>query len=66
MKALVTGATGLVGRALLARLERAVVLTRDVEEGARQLGAGVSAFAWQPQRQAAPAAGPVAAVQFHQ
>lgn len=55
MKALVTGATGLVGRALVARLERAVVLTRDVDESARQLGAGVRAFAWQPQRQAAPA-----------
>jgi uncharacterized protein (TIGR01777 family) len=56
MKALVTGATGLVGRELLRRLESAVVLTRDVAESERRLGGGVKAWAWQPSREAAPAA----------
>ena len=56
MKALVTGATGLLGRELLRRVERAVVLTRDVAEAERQLGGGVTALPWQPSREAAPAA----------
>lgn len=56
MKALVTGATGLVGRELLRRLEGAVVLTRDVAESERRLGSGVKAWSWQPSREAAPAA----------
>jgi uncharacterized protein (TIGR01777 family) len=56
MKALVTGATGLVGRELLRHLEGAVVLTRNVAESERRLGAGVSARAWQPSREPAPAA----------
>jgi uncharacterized protein len=53
---LVTGATGLVGRELVRRLGEAVVLTRDVEQSQRRLGAGVRAFAWQPQSEPAPAA----------
>lgn len=56
MKALVTGATGLVGRELLRRLERAVVLTRDVAESERRLGSEVKAWPWQPSREPAPAA----------
>ena len=56
MKALVTGATGLVGRSLLERLDEAVVLTRDVGRGQDRLGAGVRAFAWQPDSEPAPAA----------
>ena len=56
MKALVTGATGLVGLELLRRLEHAVVLTRDVTESERRLGAGVRAWAWQPSHEPAPAA----------
>jgi len=55
MKALVTGATGLVGRELVRRLGEAVVLTRDVGNGQRRLGAGVRAVAWQPEIEAAPA-----------
>lgn len=56
MKALVTGATGLVGRELLRRLESAVVLTRDVAESERRLGSSVTAWPWQPSREPAPAA----------
>lgn len=55
MKALVTGATGLVGRALLRRIESAAVLTRDVAAGERLLGSGVKAWAWQPTVEVAPA-----------
>jgi len=56
MKALVTGATGLLGRELLRRLEHAVVLTRDVAESERRLGPGVKAWAWEPSREPPPAA----------
>src|SRR5688572_15202817 len=56
MKALVTGATGLVGRGLLRQLERAVVLTRDAGDVERRLGGGVSAWAWQPNTEPAPTA----------
>ena len=56
MKALVTGATGLVGRELVRRLAEAVVLTRDVASGQRRLGEHVRALAWQPETEAAPAA----------
>lgn len=55
MKALVTGATGLVGRALLGRLERPVVLTRDVNDAKRRLGSDVSVWPWQPTAEPAPA-----------
>jgi uncharacterized protein len=56
MKALVTGATGLVGRELLRRLGEAAVLTRDVEHSRHLLGAGLRAFAWQPESEPAPVA----------
>lgn len=56
MKALVTGATGLVGNALLKKLEGAVVLTRDPRDSERRLGSGVSAWAWKPTAEPAPAA----------
>jgi len=55
-RALVTGATGLVGRGLLQRLDDAVVLTRDVAASERRLGSGVRAWPWQPDREPAPAA----------
>ena len=48
MKALVTGATGLVGRRLVQELERATVLGRDPTRARAILG-DVTAFAWQPQ-----------------
>lgn len=56
MRALVTGATGFVGRRLLEFLEEPVVLSRDAERAKRSLGAGVRVFAWDPLRESAPAA----------
>ncbi len=47
MRALVTGATGFVGRALLARLDgRPVVLTRDPARARAVLGEGPELHAW--------------------
>ncbi len=54
MKALVTGATGFVGRRLVATLEGSVVLSRDAEKARASLR--VAAFAWQPEREVAPLA----------
>lgn len=48
MRALVTGATGFIGRRLLRQLEHPVVLTRNPEK-AGGLGKGVEAIAWDPQ-----------------
>jgi len=45
MKAAVTGATGLIGRHLVARLDAPRVLARDPSEARRALG-DVEAFAW--------------------
>jgi uncharacterized protein (TIGR01777 family) len=56
MKALVTGATGLVGRELLRRLGQAVVLTRRSGEGEKRLGNDVRAWSWQPEGGPAPVA----------
>lgn len=47
MKALVTGATGLVGRRLVRELDGAAVLGRDPTRVRAKLG-DVDAFAWQP------------------
>jgi uncharacterized protein (TIGR01777 family) len=55
MKALVTGATGLVGRELLRRLESPHVLTRSPTSTAAEVGAA-AAWSWQPEREPAPAA----------
>ncbi|HEU4394214.1 MAG TPA: TIGR01777 family oxidoreductase [Planctomycetota bacterium] len=49
MKALVTGATGFVGTALLRRLERPRVLTRDPARAKKALG-GIESLAWDPER----------------
>ena len=49
MRALVTGGTGFIGRAILGRLERAVVLTRHPEGARASLGGGVTCFAWSPE-----------------
>jgi uncharacterized protein (TIGR01777 family) len=46
-RALVTGATGLIGTKLVARLQHAVVLSRDVERVRRELGAS-DTYAWSP------------------
>ncbi len=49
MKALVTGATGLIGSRLLGSLEQPRVLVRDVER-ARRHHAGIDALAWDAAR----------------
>jgi uncharacterized protein (TIGR01777 family) len=54
MKALVTGATGLVGRRLVRELEGAAVLGREPSRARAKLG-DVTAFAWQPQTGPPPA-----------
>ncbi len=55
MKALVTGATGFVGRHLLARLDRPVVLSRDAERARQSLTKfNAEAFAWDPLAGPAP------------
>jgi uncharacterized protein len=54
MRALVTGATGLIGRHLLGRLENPVVLTRNPDEARRRLG-NIEAHAWNPESSPAPA-----------
>src|SRR4029079_18950611 len=57
MKTLVTGATGFVGRRLLAKLELPVVLSRDAEKAAKELAAfSVRAFGWEPMEGPPPAA----------
>jgi uncharacterized protein (TIGR01777 family) len=55
MKALVTGATGFIGRRLLARLPGAVVLTRDPEHARRSLPHGVTPIRWDPVQTLPPA-----------
>lgn len=51
MKALITGATGFVGRRLIERLPQPTVLTRDVLRARRQLGSKIAdAVAWDPGR----------------
>jgi uncharacterized protein (TIGR01777 family) len=54
MRALITGATGLVGKHLLGRLENSVVLSRNPDEARRRLGK-VEAHAWNPESGPAPA-----------
>ncbi len=56
MLALVTGGTGFIGRALVARLEAPRVLSRDAARARASLGAGVEAFAWDPEAGPPPAA----------
>jgi len=56
MRALVTGATGLVGTALLSRLEQPVVLSRNAAKAAAALGRDdARVIAWDPQHDPAPA-----------
>lgn len=56
MNALITGATGLIGRRLVERLERPVVLSRNTERAKASLGEAVgSVFAWNPSSEPAPA-----------
>lgn len=56
MKALVTGATGFVGRRLLEQLDQPIVLSRDASRAKRQLAEfDVTAFSWQPTEEMPPA-----------
>jgi uncharacterized protein len=56
MRALVTGATGFVGRRLLARLREPVVLSRDGAKAEHNLAPfGVKAFSWNPILEPPPA-----------
>jgi nucleoside-diphosphate-sugar epimerase len=59
MRVTVTGATGLIGRRLVAALrgrgDEVTVLSRRPAAARRMLG--VEAFAWSPERKPAPAAG---------
>jgi uncharacterized protein (TIGR01777 family) len=56
MKALITGATGLIGRRLVERLEQPIVLSRDAERAKAALGEAVGrVFAWNPSAEPAPA-----------
>lgn len=55
MRALVTGATGFIGRQLVTKLDRPVVLTRDPARAKSVLGDGVVPFAWDPSAGPPPA-----------
>src|SRR5688572_1516305 len=46
MRALVTGATGFIGRRLVAQLDHPAVLTRDPARARAELGPDVTPFAW--------------------
>jgi uncharacterized protein (TIGR01777 family) len=51
MRVLVTGATGFVGRRLLAKLDRPVVLSRDAARAEKSLAKfQVKAFGWDPEK----------------
>jgi hypothetical protein len=57
MRALITGATGFIGRRLLAKLERPVVLSRNVAQAEKKLERlGVRIAAWNPE-EGPPASG---------
>jgi uncharacterized protein (TIGR01777 family) len=57
MQALVTGATGFVGKRLLAKLQRPVVLSRDATQAAKKLQRfGANVYAWDPLGGSPPAA----------
>ena len=53
MRALISGATGLIGRGLLAKVGPAAVLSRDPAR-ARRLGLGADAYSWRPESEPAP------------
>ncbi len=55
MRALVTGATGFIGRRLLSRLDRPVVLSRDPERARIALGTDIEVVGWDLVSEPAPA-----------
>jgi uncharacterized protein (TIGR01777 family) len=57
MRAVVTGATGFIGRQLMARLDRAVVLARRPGQARQSLASfNAEVFGWDSEREPAPAA----------
>ncbi len=60
MRVALTGATGLIGTALLAALrdrdDEVTVLARDIERASERLGDDVQAVCWDPEAEPAPAA----------
>lgn len=54
MKALVTGATGFIGRELCGRLSDPAVLTRSVRGGRARIDGPHRAWAWQPESELVP------------
>ncbi|OIP36353.1 MAG: TIGR01777 family protein [Deltaproteobacteria bacterium CG2_30_63_29] len=55
MKTLVTGATGLVGKSILARLERGGVLSHNAADARAALGDKFKVFGWSPEQGPPPA-----------
>lgn len=55
MKAVVTGATGFVGRELLKQIDEPIVLSRNAAKAKATLGTGVRVFEWNPMAGPAPA-----------
>ena len=55
MKAVVTGATGLIGSRLVSELDGAIVLSRDPDVACSRFGSNTPAFAWSPDRGQPPA-----------
>lgn len=54
VKALITGATGLIGYELMKRLSAPVVLSRGVTAAQEKLGASARVWAWRPEHEPAP------------
>ena len=54
MKALITGATGFIGRELCKRLDEPAILTRSASKAGTWLGSVDRAWSWQPESEPAP------------
>jgi len=54
-RALITGATGLIGQQLIQHFPQARILSRNPSSASRKLGSGVEAYAWRPTEEAPPA-----------
>jgi uncharacterized protein (TIGR01777 family) len=56
MRAVITGGTGFIGKRLAAKLDRPVVLSRNVSRGSKAVGDRAQVVAWDAEREPAPAA----------